>query len=107
MATYTYITPLLTDRAGIPAGAVPLVLIAFSIGARGGTAIGDRRPMTTTITAAAATSFILLALIPASSSPVATVVLVFGMALAGFTVNRSSHPLPSASPATPPPSPQR
>jgi hypothetical protein len=35
---------------------VPLVLIAFSIGALGGTAIGDRRPMTTTITAAAATS---------------------------------------------------
>ncbi|MDQ0791611.1 MFS transporter [Streptomyces sp. B1I3] len=91
LATYTYITPLLTDRAGIPAGAVPLVLIAFGIGALGGTAIGgrlgDRRPMVTTITAAAATSLILLALIPASSSPVAAVVLVFGMALAGFTVN--------------------
>ncbi|WP_381790161.1 MFS transporter [Streptomyces niveus] len=91
LATYTYITPLLTDRAGIPAGAVPLVLIAFGIGALGGTAIGgrlgDRRPMTTTITAAAATSLILLALIPASSSPVAAVVLVFGMAMAGFTVN--------------------
>ena len=91
LATYTYITPLLTDRAGIPAGAVPLVLIAFGIGALGGTAIGgrlgDRRPMVTTITAAAATSLILLALIPASTSPVAAVVLVFGMALAGFTVN--------------------
>lgn len=91
LATYTYITPLLTDRAGIPAGAVPLVLIAFGIGALGGTAIGgrlgDRRPMVTTITAAAATSFILLALIPASDSPVAALVLVFGMALAGFTVN--------------------
>ncbi|WP_031097507.1 MFS transporter [Streptomyces sp. NRRL S-15] len=91
LATYTYITPLLTDRAGIPAGAVPLVLIAFGIGALGGTAIGgrlgDRRPMVTTITAAAATSLFLLALIPASNSPVAAVVLVFGMALAGFTVN--------------------
>lgn len=91
LATYTYITPLLTDRAGIPAGAVPLVLIAFGVGALGGTAIGgrlgDRRPMVTTITAAAATSLILLTLIPASNSPVAAVVLVFGMALAGFTVN--------------------
>ncbi|MFF0476386.1 MFS transporter [Streptomyces sp. NPDC004284] len=28
LATYTYLTPLLTDRAGVPAGAVPLVLIA-------------------------------------------------------------------------------
>jgi DHA1 family inner membrane transport protein len=91
LATYTYITPLLTDRAGIPAGAVPLVLIAFGVGALGGTAIGgrlgDRRPMVTTITASAATALILLALIPASSSPVAAVVLVFGMAAAGFTVN--------------------
>ncbi|CAM5622926.1 MFS transporter OS=Streptomyces rochei OX=1928 GN=G3I25_04575 PE=4 SV=1 [Streptomyces rochei] len=91
LATYTYITPLLTDRAGIPASAVPLVLIAFGIGALGGTAIGgrlgDHRPMVTTITASAATSLTLLALIPASNSPVAAVVLVFGMALAGFTVN--------------------
>ncbi|TXL85568.1 MFS transporter [Streptomyces sp. IB2014 016-6] len=91
LATYTYITPLLTDRAGIPAGVVPLVLIVFGIGALGGTAIGgrlgDRRPMTTTITAAAATALLLLALIPASDSPVAAVVLVFGMAMAGFTVN--------------------
>ncbi|MGW4874191.1 MFS transporter [Streptomyces chartreusis] len=91
LATYTYVTPLLTERAGIPAGAVPLVLIAFGIGALGGTAIGgrlgDRRPMTTTITAAAATALILLALIPASNSPLAAVVLVFGMAMAGFTVN--------------------
>ncbi|WP_372463521.1 MFS transporter [Streptomyces spinosus] len=38
LATYTYITPLLTDRAGIPAGAVPLVLVAFGAGALGGTA---------------------------------------------------------------------
>ncbi|MDN3244651.1 MFS transporter [Streptomyces sp. ZSW22] len=91
LATYTYITPLLTDRAGIPAGAVPLVLIVFGIGALGGTAIGgrwgDRRPMATTITAAAATALTLLALIPASNSPVTAVVLVFLMALTGFTVN--------------------
>jgi DHA1 family inner membrane transport protein len=67
------------------------VLIAFGVGALGGTAIGgrlgDRRPLVTTITASAATALVLLALIPASSSPVAAVVLVFGMAAAGFTVN--------------------
>ncbi|MCX5315940.1 MFS transporter [Streptomyces sp. NBC_00154] len=91
LATYTYITPLLTDRAGIASGAVPLVLIAFGVGALGGTAIGgrlgDRRPMATTITAAAATALVLLALVPLSSGPIAAVVLVFLMALAGFTVN--------------------
>ncbi|WP_228990012.1 MFS transporter [Streptomyces sp. DH8] len=91
LATYTYITPLLTDRAGIPSGAVPLVLIVFGLGALGGTAIGgrlgDRRPTATTITAATVTALALLALIPLSTSPVTAVVLVFVMALAGFTVN--------------------
>lgn len=91
LATYTYITPLLTDRAGIPAGAVPLVLVAFGAGALGGTAIGgrfgDRRPMATTIPAAAATALALLALIPLSTTPPAAVTLIFLMALTGFTIN--------------------
>lgn len=91
LATYTYITPLLTDRAGIAASGVPLVLIAFGIGALGGNTLGgrlgDRHPMATTITAAAATALTLLALIPLSTHPVAAVVLVFLMALTGFTVN--------------------
>ncbi|MFH9860346.1 MFS transporter [Streptomyces sp. NPDC017202] len=91
LATYTYITPLLTGRAGIPAGAVPLVLIVFGLGALGGTAIGgrlgDHRPMATAITAAAVTALALLLLIPLSTGPVTAVALVFLMALAGFTVN--------------------
>ncbi|MGE6737275.1 MFS transporter, partial [Streptomyces sp. NPDC059900] len=91
LAVYTYITPLLTDRAGIPQGAVPLVLIAFGAGALGGTAIGgrfgDRRPMATTLPAAAATALFLLALIPLSAVPLAAIALIFLMALAGFTIN--------------------
>ncbi|MEU3740068.1 MFS transporter [Streptomyces sp. NPDC032198] len=91
LAVYTYITPLLTDRAGIPAGVVPLVLIAFGAGALGGTAIGgrfgDRRPMATTIPAASATALILLALVPLSTAPAAAIALTFLMALAGFTIN--------------------
>lgn len=91
LATYTYITPLLTDRARLAESAVPLVLIAFGTGALGGNTVGgrlgDRRPMTTTITAAAATAVTLLVLIPLSGNPVAAVALVFLMALAGFTVN--------------------
>ncbi|MGW5776466.1 MFS transporter [Streptomyces sp. NPDC003863] len=91
LATYTYISPLLTDRAGIPSGAVPPVLIVFGLGALGGTALGgrlgDRRPMATTITAAAVTALALFLLIPLSTGPATAVVLVFLMALAGFTVN--------------------
>ncbi|MFD5317363.1 hypothetical protein [Streptomyces sp. NPDC127098] len=71
---------------GIPADAVPLVLVAFGAGALGGTAIGgrlsDRRPMATTIPAAATTTLVLLALIPLSTAPAAAVVLIFLMALA-------------------------
>jgi DHA1 family inner membrane transport protein len=43
--------------------------------------------MATTITAAGATAVVLLLLIPLSASPVAAIVLVFLMALTGFTVN--------------------
>jgi DHA1 family inner membrane transport protein len=91
LATYSYLTPLLTDRAGIPAGAVPLALVAFGAGALGGTTaggrLGDRRPMATTITAAAGTAAVLFLMIPLSANPVVAVVLVFLMALTGFAVN--------------------
>ncbi|WP_086772004.1 MFS transporter [Streptomyces bobili] len=91
LATYSYVTPLLTDRAGIPAGAVPFVLIAFGVGALGGTTtggrLGERRPMGTTITAAAATALVLLLLIPLSTNAVTATLLVFLMGLTGFAVN--------------------
>lgn len=91
LAAYSYLTPLLTDRAGIPAGAVPLALVAFGAGALGGTTaggrLGDRRPMAITITAAAVTAAVLFLMIPLSTNPVVAVVLVFLMALSGFVVN--------------------
>ncbi|MFF7135779.1 MFS transporter [Streptomyces sp. NPDC008196] len=91
LATYSYVTPLLTDRAGIPAGAVPFVLIAFGVGALGGTAtggrLGERRPMVTTITAAAATALVLFLMIPLSTNADTATILVFLMGLTGFAVN--------------------
>ncbi|PBC65579.1 MFS transporter [Streptomyces sp. Tue6028] len=91
MATYTYITPLLTERAGIPGGAVPFVLIAFGVGALAGTAtggrLGERRPMGTTITAAALTALVLLLMIPLSTNAVTATALVLLMGWTGFTVN--------------------
>ncbi|MEV5712984.1 MFS transporter [Amycolatopsis mediterranei] len=91
LAAYSYLTPLLTGRAGLPAGVVPLALIAFGAGALGGTAaggrLGDRRPLATTLIAAAATSGALFLLIPLSASPIAAIALIFLMALTGFTVN--------------------
>jgi len=91
LATYTFISPLLTEQAHIPVRLVPLVLIGFGAGALGGTLtggrLGDRRPLATTITAAAATALVLLALTVASGSAVLTVLLVVLMGLTGFAVN--------------------
>jgi predicted MFS family arabinose efflux permease len=91
LATYTYIAPLLTERAGIPAAAVPLVLVGFGMGALMGTTtggrLGDRWPLATTITAAAGAALVLLLLTVLSTSAIVTVVLVVLMGLTGFAVN--------------------
>jgi predicted MFS family arabinose efflux permease len=85
LSAYSYISPLLTDRSGIPAGLVPLVLVGFGIGALIGSLVGgrlgDTRPHTTTIVAAAGATVLLLAISLLSGYTVATVVLV---ALLGF-----------------------
>lgn len=91
LACYSYISPLLTGRAGIPAAAVPLVLAGFGIGALIGTntggRLGDRRPIATALTAAAATALVLLAMALVPGNTVAAVILVALMGLTGFTVN--------------------
>ncbi|GGW72815.1 MFS transporter [Streptomyces caelestis] len=91
LATYTYISPLLTERAQIPAAAVPLVLTGYGAGALLGTTVGgrlgDRRPLATLITAAATSSLILLLLVFFSTSPVVTVVLVTVMGVTAFAAS--------------------
>ncbi|MFC5824072.1 MFS transporter [Nonomuraea insulae] len=85
LAAYSYIAPLLTGRAGIAAGLVPLVLVGFGIGALAGSLVGgrlgDARPHTVTIAAAAGATVLLLAICLLSGDAWATVVLV---ALLGF-----------------------
>ncbi len=91
LATYAYISPLLTERAGLPAGAVPMVLTSYGLGALVGTMaggrLGDRRPLATLITAAATTTLVLLSLTILSTSPAATVVLVTLLGMTGFAAN--------------------
>jgi DHA1 family inner membrane transport protein len=91
LATYTFISPLLTQEAGISSGLVPLVLMGFGVGTVAGTTIGgrlgDRRPLATAITATGATAIALLALTAFSDTPVAAVVLVFAMGVTGFAAS--------------------
>lgn len=88
LGTYSYISPLLTDRAGIAAGLVPLVLVGFGAGALAGFLVGGRlgdvRPHTTTIMAAASTTLTLLALGLLSGFAVPTVTLVALLGFFGF-----------------------
>ncbi|WAU81282.1 MFS transporter [Streptomyces sp. Qhu-G9] len=88
LATYSYISPLLTERAGVPAEAVPMVLTGYGLGALLGTTVGgrlgDRRPLATLITSAATTTLVLLLLTLLSPSPVAAVILVTLMGTTGF-----------------------
>lgn len=91
LATYTYISPLLIDRAAMPADLMPVVLIAFGagtlIGVTVGGRLGDAHPYRTTIVAAVATTLLLAALIAFSESAVAAVILISLAGLTGFTVN--------------------
>lgn len=91
LSTYTYISPLLTDRAGLASGLVPLVLVGFGVGALAGFLVGgrlgDHRPYATAIAAAAATTILLLAICLLSEYAVPTVVMVALLGLFGLGAN--------------------
>jgi DHA1 family inner membrane transport protein len=91
LSAYSYISPLLTERAGIAAGLVPLVLVGFGVASLIGTVVGgrvgDRRPHATTIVVPAATTLVLLALVLLSTRPVPMVVLVVLLGLFGLSAN--------------------
>ncbi|MGW2650311.1 MFS transporter [Streptomyces sp. NPDC001393] len=91
LSTYSYISPLLTDRAHIAAGLVPLVLVGFGAGALMGFLVGgrlgDHRPYTTIIVAAAVTTTLLLAICLLSGFAVPTVALVALLGLFGLGAN--------------------
>ncbi|SDE85551.1 MFS transporter, DHA1 family, arabinose polymer transporter [Blastococcus fimeti] len=91
LSAYSYIAPLLTDRAGIAPGWVPLVLVGFGVGSLVGTIVGGRlgdvRPHSTTIGVAASTAVVLLAIVLLSARAVPTVLLVVLLGLLGLSAN--------------------
>jgi predicted MFS family arabinose efflux permease len=75
VAVYSYISPLLTDRAGLPVAAVPLVMVGYGIGALTGTTLGgrfgDRKPFVLLVPATILLSATLVAiLLWGSNAPV-------------------------------------
>lgn len=91
LAAYSFISPLLTENTGMAASAVPLVLLAYGLGALIGSNLGGRlgthRPYGVLFTAAAATFLVLVGLALFSHSPIPTVVLVFLLGLFGMSTN--------------------
>jgi predicted MFS family arabinose efflux permease len=105
IAAYSYVSPLLTTRAGLPSGYVPLVLLGFGAGAVLGTTAGgrwgDRRPFGTAIPAAALTACVLGATaLWASSVPAAVILVVllgaFAFVLTPILVAQALHAAPGA-----------
>ncbi|MEU6132256.1 MFS transporter [Saccharopolyspora sp. NPDC047091] len=91
LGAYSYISPLLTGRAGVPAAWVPVVLAGFGVGALAGTALGgrlgDRRPLATVAGAVALTAAELAVLALAPAHPVVVVVLVVLLGASGLGAN--------------------
>ncbi|WP_043650973.1 MFS transporter [Cellulosimicrobium cellulans] len=91
LAAYSFISPLLTENTGMSATAVPLVLLAYGVGALIGSNLGGRlgsvRPYGVLFTAAAATFLVLVGLALFSHAPIATVSLVFLLGLFGMSTN--------------------
>ncbi|QWB25797.1 MULTISPECIES: MFS transporter [Streptomyces] len=91
LAAYSYIAPLLTDRTGLAAGLVPLVLVGFGVGALAGSIIGgrlgDRRPHTVTVVAAAGAALLLMAIVLLAGSAPVTVVLIGLLGFFGLGAN--------------------
>ena len=91
LSAYSYVSPLLTDRAGLAAGLVPLVLVGFGVGSLVGTVVGGRlgdvHPHATTIVVPAVTAVVLLAITLLSPLAVPTVVLVALLGLVGLSAN--------------------
>jgi predicted MFS family arabinose efflux permease len=66
LATYSYVAPLLLDRARVPAGVVPLALLFYGVGAVAGVVFagryGDHRPLTVLVGAVAVQLSVLVAI---------------------------------------------
>ncbi len=91
LSAYSFISPLLTDRTGLSASVVPLVLAGFGAGALIGSIVAGRagktRPHTTTIVAPAAATALMLAICLLADFATPTIVLVSLLGLVGLGAN--------------------
>ncbi|WP_159705203.1 MFS transporter [Arthrobacter sp. 18067] len=91
LAAYTFISPLLTESTGLAAAAVPLVLMAYGIGAFIGSTLGGHfgahHPYPALFISAGMTFLVLGALFLFSQFALVAVVLIFLLGLFGMATN--------------------
>ena len=91
LGMYSFISPLLTDRAGIPTVLVPVVLVGFGIGALLGTVVGgrlgDRHPLATIAVAVLSSATGMLVLAATASHATITVIIVVLLGASGLGAN--------------------
>ncbi|MGF6824557.1 putative MFS family arabinose efflux permease [Microbacterium sp. ZKA21] len=91
LAAYSFISPILTEQAGVPSSLVPVVLTGFGVGSFIGTILGgrfgDAHPSLITILTPAVTVLVLLGISLASDAPVIMTVLVTLLGLFGLSAN--------------------
>lgn len=91
VAAYSYVSPLLTDQAGVPTWSVPLVLTGFGVGLFVGTLLagrwGDAHPGAVTIATPTVSALLLVAISLTSDAPWRMTVLVVALGLFGLSAN--------------------
>ena len=91
LSTYGYISPLLTERAGLPETAVPVALVVFGAGSVVGSIVGgrlgDRRPLGTAMVIGSMTLVATIAVALTSTVPVLVLVSFGALGLVGFSAN--------------------
>ncbi|MGQ4267447.1 MFS transporter [Nocardiopsis changdeensis] len=91
LAVYSFIAPVLTDRSGVPAAAVPLVLTVFGVGSFIGTLVagrlGDGHPHAVTIATPVVSTVLVASILVFSGSSWAMVVLIALLGLFGLSAN--------------------
>src|SRR6478609_2129817 len=91
LSIYSYIAPLVTDRAGLPGEAIPFALMAFGIGALVGNILGgrlgDTHPYTASFGTAAMTVLTVAGIWLFSSQPVPLLILFTFLGLFGLSAN--------------------
>ncbi|MGA5461953.1 MFS transporter [Mycobacterium sp. NPDC050041] len=91
LGTYSFISPLLTGRSGVPEALVPVVLAGLGIGALVGTAVGgrfgDRHPLAVIALATASSAAAMLTLAAAAGHTTIAVILVVLLGAFGLGAN--------------------